>query len=338
MSDLPSTNSPSTMRVIEIDRPGGPDVLVPATRPMPIHLEDHQVLIKVAAAGVNRPDVLQRQGAYPPPKGATEIPGLEVSGTIVERARGAELHEVGAEVTALVIGGGYAQYCIANERHCLPIPQGLTMEQAAGIPETAFTVWSNVFDRGGLQSGENFLVHGGTSGIGAMAIQLAKAHGATVLATAGTDEKCEAMRALGADHTFNYQTQDYVEGVKAATNRHGADVILDMVGGDYIERNWKAAAVEGRIVQIAFLNGANVEADFSRLMLKRLTHTGSTLRARDDAFKAQLADDVHHHVWPLIEAGDVTIPVDSVCPLDEAAGAHARMESSAHIGKIILKP
>lgn len=338
MSDLPSTDLPSTMRVIEIDRPGGPDVLVPATRPMPIHLEAHQVLIKVAAAGVNRPDVLQRQGAYPPPKGATDIPGLEVAGTIVDRARSAQLHELGAEVTALVIGGGYADYCIADERHCLPIPQGLTMEQAAGIPETAFTVWSNVFDRGGLQEGENFLVHGGTSGIGAMAIQLAKAHGATVLATARSDEKCAAMRELGADHTFNYQTQDYVEGVKAATNKHGAELILDMVGGDYIERNWKAAAVEGRIVQIAFLNGASVEADFSRLMLKRLTHTGSTLRARDDAFKAQLADDVLHHVWPLIEAGDVTIPVDSVFPLEEAASAHARMESSQHVGKIILKP
>lgn len=333
MSDLPST-----MRVIEIDRPGGHDVLVPATRDMPIHLEAHQVLIQVAAAGVNRPDVLQRQGAYPPPKGATDIPGLEVAGTIVDCARGANLHELGAQVTALVIGGGYADYCIADERHCLPIPQGLSMEQAAGIPETAFTVWSNVFDRGGLQEGENFLVHGGTSGIGAMAIQLAKAHGATVLATAGSDQKCQAMKELGADHTFNYQTEDYVEGVKAATNRHGADVIMDMVGGDYIERNWKAAAIEGRIVQIAFLNGASVEADFSRLMLKRLTHTGSTLRARDDAFKAQLADDVLHHVWPLIEAGDVTIPVDSVFPLEEAASAHARMESSAHIGKIILKP
>lgn len=333
MSDLPKT-----MRVIEIDRPGGPDVLVPATRPMPIHLEAHQVLIKVEAAGVNRPDVIQRVGAYPPPKGATDIPGLEVAGTIVERARGADQHALGTPVCALVVGGGYADYCIADERHCLPVPKGLSMEQAAGIPETAFTVWSNVFDRGGLQEGETFLVHGGTSGIGAMAIQLAKAHGATVLATAGSDEKCAAMQALGADHTFNYQAVDYVEGVKAATDGHGADVILDMVGGDYIERNWKAAAIEGRIVQIAFLNGANVEADFSRLMLKRLTHTGSTLRARDDAFKAQLADDVLHHVWPLIEAGDVAILVDSVFPLDQAASAHTRMESSAHVGKIILKP
>lgn len=333
LSDLPSS-----INVITIDRPGGPDVLVPRTRPMPQHLDEHKILIKVDAAGVNRPDVLQRVGAYPPPKGASDIPGLEVAGTVVARARGADRHEVGDQVTALVIGGGYADYCVVDERHALPIPDGQSLEEAAGIPETAFTVWSNVFDRGGLTEGETFLVHGGTSGIGTMAIQLAKAHGATVLATAGTDEKCEAMAKLGADHTFNYQREDYVEGVKAATDGRGANVILDMVGGDYIERNWKAAAVEGRIVQIAFLNGASVEADFSRLMLKRLTHTGSTLRARSDTFKAQLADDVLHHVWPLIEAGDVTIPVDSVFPLNEASKAHQRMESSQHMGKIILRP
>lgn len=333
LSDLPGS-----INVITIDRPGGPDVLVPGTRPMPQHLDEHKILIKVDAAGVNRPDILQRVGAYPPPKGASDIPGLEVAGTVVARARGAERHQVGDEVTALVIGGGYGDYCVADERHALPIPDGLSLEEAAGIPETAFTVWSNVFDRGGLAEGETFLVHGGTSGIGTMAIQLAKAHGATVLATAGSDEKCEAMAKLGADHTFNYQREDYVEGVKAATEGKGANVILDMVGGDYIERNWKAAAVEGRIVQIAFLNGASVEADFSRLMLKRLTHTGSTLRARSDAFKAQLADDVLHHVWPLIEAGDVTIPVDSVFPLAEASKAHQRMESSQHMGKIILRP
>ncbi len=333
LSDLPSSIS-----VITIDRPGGPDVLVPGTRPMPQHLEDHKILIKVEAAGVNRPDVLQRVGAYPPPKGASDVPGLEVAGTVVARARGADRHEVGDQVTALVIGGGYANYCVADERHALPIPDGLSLEEAAGIPETAFTVWSNVFDRGGLTEGETFLVHGGTSGIGTMAIQLAKAHGATVLATAGSEEKCEAMHKLGADHAFNYLQEDYVDGTKAATGGKGANVILDMVGGDYIERNWKAAAVEGRIVQIAFLNGASVEADFSRLMLKRLTHTGSTLRARSDAFKAQLADDVLHHVWPLIEAGDVTIPVDSVFPLNEASKAHQRMESSKHMGKIILRP
>ncbi|MFK7792221.1 MAG: NAD(P)H-quinone oxidoreductase [Devosiaceae bacterium] len=329
---------PSTINVITIDRPGGPDVLVPGTRPMPQHLDAHQILIKVEAAGVNRPDVLQRVGAYPPPKGASDIPGLEVAGTVVARASGAEHHDLGDPVCALVSGGGYADYCVADERHALPIPADLPFEAAAGIPETAFTVWSNVFDRGGLAEGEAFLVHGGTSGIGTMAIQLAKAHGALVLATAGTDEKCEAMLGLGADHVFNYQSTDYVTGVKEATGGKGANVILDMVGGDYIERNWKAAAVEGRIVQIAFLNGASVEADFSRLMLKRLTHTGSTLRARSDGFKAQLADYVLHHIWPLIEAGDVSIPVDSIFPLAEANKAHERMESSQHMGKIILKP
>ena len=329
---------PDTITVMTIDRAGGPEVLVPGTRPMPQHLDSHQILIKVEAAGVNRPDVLQRVGAYPPPRGASDIPGLEVAGTVIARARGAERHNVGDKVTALVSGGGYADYCAADERHALPVPDGLSMEEAAGIPETAFTVWSNVFDRGGLAAGEAFLVHGGTSGIGTMAIQLAKAHGAMVLATAGSDEKCEAMKKLGADHAFNYLREDYVEGVKAATDGNGANVILDMVGGDYIERNWKAAAVEGRIVQIAFLNGAIVEADFSRLMLKRLTHTGSTLRARSDDFKAQLAEDVFHHVWPLIEAGDVKIHVDSVFALADAPEAHKRMESSQHMGKIILKP
>ncbi len=336
MQSLPDL--PATMTAIMIDRPGGPDVLVPTQRPMPDYLEGHEILIKVEAAGINRPDVLQRVGAYPPPKGASDIPGLEVAGTVVGTARGAERYQLGDPVTALVSGGGYAEYCVADERHALSVPDGLSMEEAAGIPETAFTVWSNVFDRAGLTEGETFLVHGGTSGIGTMAIQLAKAHHATVLATAGSDEKCEAMRALGADHTFNYHTQDYVDGVKEATGGKGANVILDMVGGDYIERNWKAAAVEGRIVQIAFLNGARVEADFSRLMLKRLTHTGSTLRARSAGFKAQLADDVLYHVWPLIEAGDVKIPVDSVFALADAGAAHKHMESSQHTGKIILKP
>jgi NADPH2:quinone reductase len=329
---------PETINVITIDRPGGPDVLVPGTRAMPGHLDEHQIIIKVEAAGVNRPDVLQRVGAYPPPKVASDIPGLEVAGIVMATARGATRYQPGERVTALVSGGGYADYCVADERHALPVPEGLEMEAAAGIPETAFTVWSNVFDRAGLAEGETFLVHGGTSGIGTMAIQLAKAHGASVLATAGSDEKCEAMAKLGADHTFNYLKTDYVQGVKEATGGKGANVILDMVGGDYIERNWKAAAVEGRIVQIAFLNGASVEADFSRLMLKRLTHTGSTLRARSDAFKAQLADDVLHHVWPLIEAGDVVVPIDSVFALNEANEAHKRMESSKHMGKIILKP
>lgn len=329
---------PPTIACIAIDRAGPPHVLVPATRPMPGHLEEHQILIKVEAAGVNRPDVLQRVGAYLPPKGASDIPGLEVAGTIIARAKGATKFNHGATVTALVSGGGYADYCIADERHALPIPAGLSLQEAAGIPETAFTVWSNVFERGGLEAGECLLVHGGTSGIGTMAIQLAKAKGAFVVATAGSDEKCAVMRALGADVTVNYLTDDYVEATKSATDGKGANVILDMVGGDYIERNWRAAAVEGRIVQIAFLNGSQVDVDFSRLMLKRLTHTGSTLRARDAGFKASLADAVQAHVWPLIEAKQVTIPIDSVFTLHEAAQAHERMESSKHVGKILLRP
>ncbi|MEM1285294.1 MAG: NAD(P)H-quinone oxidoreductase [Pseudomonadota bacterium] len=333
MSDLPET-----IRAIAIDRAGGPDVLVPTTRPMPKDLNGHQILIKVEAAGVNRPDVLQRVGAYLPPKGATDIPGLEVAGTIVATAPGAKRYTVGNKVTALVVGGGYADYCVADERHALPVPAGLSIDEAAGIPETAFTVWSNVVDRGGLSAGETFLVHGGTSGIGTMAIQIGKAIGASVIATAGSDTKCDAAKELGADHAINYQSEDYVTRVKDITADEGAHVILDMVGGDYIERNWKAAAVEGRIVQIAFLNGARVDADFSRLMLKRLTHTGSTLRARSDDFKAALAERVHTHVWPLIEAGKVKIPLDSTFPLAEAGAAHRRMESSGHVGKIILKP
>ena len=332
------TDLPETIRAIAIDRHGGPQVLVPTSRPMPRDLNGHQILVKVHAAGVNRPDVLQRVGAYPPPKGATDIPGLEVVGTVVACAPRAKRHAVGDKVTALVVGGGYADYCLADERHALPVPKTLSMDEAAGVPETAFTVWSNVVDRGGLIEGETLLVHGGTSGIGTMAIQIAKAIGATVIATAGSDEKCAAMLELGADHAINYQREDYVERVKGVTAGEGAHVVLDMVGGDYIERNWKAAAVEGRIVQIAFLNGARVEADFSRLMLKRLTHTGSTLRARSDDFKAALAQRVHTHVWPLIEAGKIKVPVDSTYPLTEAGSAHRRMESSGHIGKIILKP
>ncbi|MEM6382101.1 MAG: NAD(P)H-quinone oxidoreductase [Pseudomonadota bacterium] len=326
------------MQVIEIDRPGGPEVLVQGSRPMPVQLSGHEILIHVEAAGVNRPDILQRVGAYPPPKGATDIPGLEVAGKVVAVATADIRFRIGDDVMALVSGGGYASHCVADARHALPIPPGLSAEEAAGAPETAFTVWSNVFERAGLKPGETFLVHGGTSGIGSMAIQLAKAHGATVLATAGNDEKCTAMREWGADHTFNYQSVDYVEGVKAATGGKGANVILDMVGGDYIERNWKAAAVEGRIVQIAFLNGAVVEADFTRLMLKRLTHTGSTLRARDAESKANLAKSVENHIWPLLHDGKVRVPIDAVFPLHAAADAHRRMESSQHIGKIILKP
>ncbi|MEM1287026.1 MAG: NAD(P)H-quinone oxidoreductase [Pseudomonadota bacterium] len=329
---------PETIDVIEIDRPGGAEVLQMAKRPMPERLGATQILIKVEAAGVNRPDIIQRVGAYPPPKGASDIPGLEAAGEIVACGSEVSTHNVGDRVTALLSGGGYASYCVAEAGHALPVPNGLSIEQAAGVPETAFTVWSNVFDRAKLAEGETFLVHGGTSGIGLMAIQLAKTKGAVVLATAGTAEKCSKMKELGADHVFNYNAEDYVAGVKEATGGSGANVILDMVGGDYIDRNWKAAAVEGRIVQIAFLNGAIVEADFTRLMLKRLTHTGSTLRARDKAFKTTLAQDVHKQVWPLLEDGSVKVIVDSVFDLQDARAAHARMESSQHIGKIILRP
>lgn len=326
---------PETMTAIAIREAGGPDVLVAQPHQVP-HAYEGEILVKVAAAGINRPDVLQRQGLYPPPKGAPEIPGLEIAGEVVAVGRNVTRWKMGDRVTALVPGGGYAQYCAVHESNALPVPDGLSMIDAAALPETFFTVWSNVFDRGRLQAGEIFLVHGGTSGIGTTAIQMAKAFGATVIATAGSDEKCAACRDLGADHAVNYLTADYVKTVKDVTDRHGADVILDMVGGDYIERNYIAAAVEGRIVQIAFLNGSSAEIDFSRLMLKRLTHTGSTLRARDIGFKAAIAAALADKVWPHIEAGRIKPVIDSTFPFTDAAGAHARMESSGHIGKIVL--
>ena len=294
------------------------------------------MLVKVAAAGINRPDILQRQGLYPPPKGAPDIPGLEIAGEIAAVGRNVTRWQVGDKITALVPGGGYAEYCVVNEKTALPIPQGLDMVAAAALPETFFTVWSNVFDRGGLKSGETFLVHGGTSGIGTTAIQMAKVFGATVIATAGSDEKCAACHDLGADHAINYQTTDFVDAVKTITSRRGANVILDMVGGDYIERNYSAAAVEGRIVQIAFLNGASAEVDFSRLMLKRLVHTGSTLRAREIPFKAAIATALEENVWPHLASGRIKPVIDSTFALQEAHDAHARMETSGHIGKIVL--
>ncbi|PLX35881.1 MAG: NAD(P)H-quinone oxidoreductase [Hyphomicrobiales bacterium] len=327
--------TPETMIAIGISEPGGPQVLVPENRPVP-HAYEGEILIKVAAAGINRPDVLQRQGLYPPPKGASDIPGLEVAGEVVALGRGVDRWQVGDQVCALVTGGGYGEYCVANEAATLPVPEGLSMVEAAALPETFFTVWSNVFMRGGLKLNETFLVHGGTSGIGTTAIQLAKAFGATVLATAGSEEKCEKCRELGADHAINYLTTDFVDAVKSATGGHGADVILDMVGGDYIERNYSAAAIEGRIVQIAFLNGSSAEVDFRRLMLKRLTHTGSTLRAREIPFKASVAAALKQKVWPLIEAGKVRPVIDSTYPLADAAAGHARMDSGKHIGKIVL--
>jgi NADPH2:quinone reductase len=331
MADLPAT-----MTAMAISEPGGPDVLVREERAVP-QPGTGEILIKVVAAGVNRPDVLQRKGAYPPPKDASDLPGLEVSGVVAARGEGAELHDIGAEVTALVPGGGYAEYCKVHESHALPVPKGLSMIEAAAVPETFFTVWSNVFDRVGLTSGERFLVHGGTSGIGTTAIQLAKAFGAEVFTTVGSDEKADAVRALGADHAINYKSQDFVKAIQEITDGGGVNVILDMVGGDYVEKNWIVAAVEGRICQIATLNGISEKVNFSRLMVKRLTHTGSTLRPRDTAFKAAIAQNLKEKVWPMIEGGKVKPVMDSTFPLAEVAEAHRRMEGSGHIGKIVLE-
>jgi len=326
---------PDRMTVVAISEPGEPDVLKIETRDLP-ELGQGEILIRVAAAGVNRPDVLQRKGAYPPPKGASDLPGLEVAGEVVARGEGANLHETGAQVTALVPGGGYAAYCKVPQGHALPVPKGLSLIEAAAVPETFFTVWTNVFDRSGLKSGERFLVHGGTSGIGTTAIQLAKAFGAEVFTTVGSEDKAEAAAKLGADHVINYREQAFEKAVLEITGGEGVNVILDMVGGDYVERNWKAAAVEGRICQIATLNGVSENVNFSRLMVKRLTHTGSTLRPRSDAFKTDIADSLRERVWPLIESGKVGPVMDSTFPLAEAAEAHRRMESSGHIGKIVL--
>jgi NADPH2:quinone reductase len=326
---------PARMTAIVISSPGGPDVLVPQEQPVPLPGE-HEVLVKVAAAGVNRPDVMQRKGLYPPPRGATDIPGLEIAGEVVALGSKVERWKVGDNVMGLVIGGGYAQFCPVHESHALPVPENLSLIEAAAIPETIFTVWHNVFERGALKAGETLLVHGGSSGIGTAAIQLAKAKGARVITTAGTPNKCQACRALGADVAVNYKNEDFVAATKAATDGRGADVILDMVGGDYIERNYEAAAVEGRVVQIAFVGSPKATVDFRRIMLKRLTHTGSTLRARSIEDKGAIARAVEQHVLPLIAAGRVRPVIDSTFPLKQVALAHARMESSAHIGKIVL--
>jgi NADPH:quinone reductase len=328
-------NIPATMTVIAIRAPGGPEMLVPEQRPVPQPGEG-EVLVKVAAAGVNRPDVMQRQGSYPPPKGATDIPGLEIAGEVAALGPGVTRWKVGDKVMALVVGGGYAQYCPAHESHCLPIPVGLSMKEAAAIPETFFTVWHNLFERGKLKAGETVLIHGGSSGIGTAAVQLAHQTGAKVITTAGSAEKCEACRTLGADVAINYKKEDFVAATKAATGGRGADVIVDIVGGDYIERNYEAAAVEGRVLQVAFQGSHKATVDFRRIMLKRLTHTGSVLRSRPIADKAAIARGVEQNVLPHIAAGTVRPVMDSTFPLAQAAAAHARMESSAHIGKIVL--
>jgi putative PIG3 family NAD(P)H quinone oxidoreductase len=326
---------PARMTAIAIRAPGGPEVLVPEQRPVPSP-GPGEILVKVAAAGVNRPDVAQRKGFYPPPPGAPDIPGLEIAGSIVAGGTGVTRWKIGDQVTALVVGGGYAEYCLAQEGHALPIPAGLSTVEAAAIPETFFTVWHNVFQRGALVPGQTLLVHGGSSGIGTAAIQLAKALGSRVITTAGSPDKCEACRKLGADVAVNYKTEDFVAATKAATGGKGADVILDMIGGDYIERNYEAAAVEGRIVQIAFLGSPKATVDFRRIMLKRLHHTGSTLRARANADKTAIARAVEEMAWPLIAAGRVRPVMDRTFALADAASAHARMESSEHIGKIVL--
>jgi NADPH:quinone reductase len=328
-------STPAQMTAIGIPKPGGPDALVPEQRPVP-KPGPNEILVKVAAAGVNRPDVAQRTGNYPPPPGASDIPGLEIAGDVVALGAGATRFKIGDRVMALVPGGGYAEYCTAHETHALPVPPSLSMNEAAGVPETFFTVWHNVFERGALKAGETLLIHGGSSGIGTTAIQLAKAFGAKVIVTAGSKEKCDACLKLGADHAIDYKTEDFVAKTKAVTGGAGANVILDMVGGDYIERNYEAAAIEGRIVQIAFLGNPKANVDFRRIMLKRLTHTGSTLRARAIEDKAAIARALEAKVLPLLRDGKVKPLMDSVYPLTKASEAHARMEASHHIGKIVL--
>jgi NADPH2:quinone reductase len=323
------------MMVIAIRAPGGPEVLVPEQRPVPAP-GTGEILVRVAAAGVNRPDVMQRKGLYPPPKGATDIPGLEIAGEVVAVGPGVRRWKAADQVAALVVGGGYAEYCLAYADHALAIPQGVSLIEAAAIPETYFTVWHNVFERGRLMSGETLLVHGGSSGIGTAAIQLAKASGARVITTAGSPEKCAACRKLGADVAVDYKNEDFVAVTKTATDGKGADLILDMVGGDYIERNYEAAAVEGRIVQIAFQGSPKTTVDFRRIMLKRLTHTGSVLRSRPVEDKAAIARAVEANAMPLVAAGKAKPVIDSSFPLAQAYEAHRRMESSTHIGKIVL--
>jgi len=326
---------PAEMRAIEIKQPGGPEVLVPTRRAVPQPAKG-EVLIRVAAAGVNRPDILQRQGAYAPPPGTTDLPGLEAAGEIVAVGPETPRWKVGDKVTALVAGGGYAEYCVAPAPQCLPIPGNLTMIEAAALPETFFTVWTNVFERGRLQAGETFLVHGGSSGIGTTAIQLASRFGSRVFTTAGSPEKCSKCRELGASVAIDYKTEDFVKVVEQKTGGKGVDLILDMVGGDYINRNLQCLAVEGRMVHISFLKGTKAEINLSSLMIKRQTITGSTLRPQSVAQKGAIAQALEEKVWPLIAAGEVRPQIHATFPLEQAADAHRLMESSVHVGKIML--
>jgi NADPH:quinone reductase len=326
---------PAQMTVVGISKPGGPEVLLPETRAVPAP-GPGEILIKVAAAGVNRPDVAQRSGSYPPPPGASDLPGLEVAGEVVAVGPGAAKHKLGDKVMSLVAGGGYAQYSIAQDAQAMAVPPVLSMLEAGAIPETLMTVWHNVFERGALKPGETLLIHGGSSGIGTMAIQLAKTFGSKVIVTVGSKDKADACIKLGAFSAINYKTEDFVAEVKAATNGVGAHVILDMVGGDYIERNYDAAAVEGRVVQIALLGGPKGTVNFAKLMVKRLHHTGSTLRPRSNADKAAMVSAIEAKVMPLLREGRVKPLMDSTFPLEKAADAHRRMETSEHIGKIVL--
>jgi putative PIG3 family NAD(P)H quinone oxidoreductase len=326
---------PAQMTAVAISKPGGPEVLIPEQRPLPVP-GPGELLVKVMAAGVNRPDVAQRSGAYPPPPGASDLPGLEIAGEVVAVGSNAKRHKIGDKVMSLVAGGGYAQYCIAQDAQAMSVPPALSIKEAGALPETLMTVWHNVFERGGLKAGETLLIHGGSSGIGTMAIQLAKAFGSKVIVTVGGEDKADACRKLGADVAINYKTQDFVDETKKATGGAGANVILDMVAGDYVDRNYDAAAVDGRIVQIATLSSPKVTVNIAKVMVKRLTHTGSTLRPRTNADKAAMVAAIEAKVMPLLREGKVKPVMDSTFPLEKAADAHRRMETSQHIGKIVL--
>ena len=326
---------PDQMLAIDIEAPGGPEALVPVRRPVPEPGND-EVLIRVAAAGVNRPDVLQRRGLYPPPPGAPAIPGLEIAGTIVDMGPGVAREIHSTHVCALVAGGGYAEYALAHADLCLPVPPSLTLVEAAAMPETLLTVWHNLFQRGYVRDGETVLVHGGTSGIGTMAIALCNAFGVRIIVTCGSDEKCRRAEALGADAAINYRGADFVEEVKRLTGGRGVEVVLDMVGGDYLPRNLDCLAVEGRHVSIAVQRGATAELNIARLMMRRLTLSGSTLRARSTEFKGMLIGDIARNVWPLVAQGEIRPVIDTILPLAEAAEAHRRMEAGEHVGKIVL--
>jgi NADPH2:quinone reductase len=336
MTKILSVAIPENMTAIGFDAPGAPEVLRPETLPVP-NPGAGEVLIQVAFAGVNRPDVIQRQGFYPAPPGASPIPGLEIAGEIVALGEGVTPDAAGQRVCALVIGGGYAEYCLAKFDHCLPVPDGMSMAEAAAMPETLFTVWHNVFERGWACEGETLLVHGGTSGIGTMAIKLGKLFGLTVIVTCGSEGKCDAARVIGADHAINYKTEDFVERVKSITGGSGVQLVLDMVSGDYVPRNLACLAEDGRHVTIAVLGGMKAEINMAFLMSRRLTMTGSTLRARPDAFKTAVCDEIFRTVWPMVEDGKLRPEMDQIFPLTQAAAAHARMEAGDHIGKIVLE-